>query len=360
MASTRTFIRWRQRGLASILLAGVVASSVWAAPDASYPDSLYYEQRPAMGTTVEAYLYAPDAKQAAALFDVVFQEIERIEAAFSTYRSSSELSRINAYAAVSPITTDPEVFGLIGQALDYSRRTGGAFDITVGRLMKAWGFFRGRGTYPSDAALAEARRQTGWQHVVLDSTARTVRFLRMGLELDVGAIGKGYALDRAAAMLRAHGVEAALLGTGQSTYYAIGAPPGKAGWSVHVPMPFDREHVLSTVQLHDEALSTSGNYEKFFELEGTRYCHIMDPRTGHPVEGMVQVTVITSAAAASDALATSVFVLGVEEGIPFLEQYPGTSALLVAGTEEAPRIVTVAWPEVVTDVAPPRRETKDS
>jgi thiamine biosynthesis lipoprotein len=304
-----------------------------------------------MGTTVEVYLYAADAGRAASLFEVVFQEVERVEAALSTYRPSSELSRINTYAVAMPVTTDPEVFGLVGRALAYSRETGGAFDITVGRLMKAWGFFRGQGRYPSEEALAEARRQTGWQYVALDTTARAVRFQRMGLELDMGAIGKGYAIDRAVRLLRAQGVAAALIGTGQSSYYAVGAPPGEDGWLIKVPAPFDRARTFSSVRLRDAALSTSGNYEKFFDLEGRRYCHIMDPRTGRPVEGMVQATVIAPGAAESDALATSVFVLGADAGAVLLDAHPGTAALLVTGTPPQTQVVPLGWPEDVAEVA---------
>ena len=342
----RAFIWWRVLLLAGILPAGVSSSAAWAVSD-----SLYVETRQAMGTTIEVYLYAADAGRAAALFEAVFEEIERIEAALSTYRPSSELSRLNTYADAMTVTTDPEVFGLIGRALAYSRHTDGAFDITVGRLMKAWGFFRGRGRFPSRDELTEARKQTGWQYVTLDTTARAVRFGRMGLTLDLGAIGKGYAIDQVARLLRAQGVGAALIGTGQSSYYAVGAPPGEDGWPIKVPAPFDRAQTLSTVRLRDAALSTSGNYEKFFELDGQRYCHIMDPRTGRPVEGMVQVTVIAPNATDSDALATSVFVLGPDAGAALLDDHPGTAALLVTGTVEQAGVVSLGWPEAVEMVS---------
>ena len=338
--------------MAGILHAGIGVSLAQAASD-----SLYYETRQAMGTSVEVYLYAADAGQAAALFEAVFEEIERVEAALSTYRPSSELSRINTYAEAMPVTTDPEVFNLIGRTLAFSRQTDGAFDITVGRLMKAWGFFRGQGRFPSTDELAQARKQTGWHYVTLDTTARAVRLGRMGLQLDMGAIGKGYAIDQVARLLRAHGVTAAFIGTGQSSYYAIGAPPGEDGWLINVPAPFDREQTLSAVRLRDAALSTSGNYEKFFELEGRRYCHIMDPRTGQPVEGMVQVTVIAPNAADSDALSTSVFVLGPDAGAALLDKHPGTAALLVTGTIEQAHVVSLGWPH---EVAPSHTVTNSN
>src|SRR5713226_1951078 len=250
------------------------------------PNQLFYESRPAMGTSFEIYLYAPNRDRASELFEEAFDEIERVEAALSNYRSSSELSRINANAADAPVVTDPEVFAVLERAFDYSRQSDGAFDVTVGKLMKAWGFFRGAGRYPSSEELTRARAQTGWQHVRLDKQTRSVLFLTRGIELDLGGIGKGYALDCVARVLREAGVTAALISSGSSSIYAIGAPPGKAGWPVRVPDPMDRTRIVSTVVLKDQSLSTSGSYEKFFRLNGRTYCHIMDPRTGRPIEGM--------------------------------------------------------------------------
>ena len=212
-----------------------------------------------MGTSFEIYLYAPNRDRASELFEEAFDEVERVEAALSNYRSSSELSRINANAADAPVNTDREVFALLARALDYSQRTDGAFDVTVGKLMKAWGFFRGEGHYPSAEELARAHEQTGWQSVRLDNRTRSVYFLKRGIELDLGGIGKGYALDRVAALLREAGVKAALISSGSSSIYAIGAPPGKAGWPVRVPDPLDRTRTVSTVVLKDQSLSTSGS-----------------------------------------------------------------------------------------------------
>jgi thiamine biosynthesis lipoprotein len=251
-------------------------------------------------------------------------------------------------AAKAPVTTDPDTFHLIERALSYSRRTGGAFDITVGRLMKAWGFFRDTGRHPSTDELAQALAQTGWEYVKLGETNRTVRFLRRKLELDLGAVGKGYALDRVASLLRAHGVEAALVGAGQSTYIAVGAPPGSEGWPVHVPDAHDSVRRLTTVMLCDGALSTSGDSETFFELEGERYGHILDPRTGYPVKGMVQVTVISSRAEVSDVLSTSLFVMGLKEGARLLDEHSGSSALLITDGLAGSEIHAIDWPASIS------------
>ena len=182
----------------------------------------------------------------------------------------------------------------------------------------------------------------GWRNVKLDAPARSVRFLKPGMELDLGGIGKGYAADRVVDLLRDAGVRAALVDAGSSTLMALGAPPGAAGWRVLIPKPGDRAHTISTVFLRDESLSTSGSYEKFFRLEGRTYCHIMDPRSGRPVQEMLQTSVIAPTATITDALSTTLFVLGRSAGERLLQTEPQAEALWVEpqGNEE---ITTVGW-----------------
>jgi FAD:protein FMN transferase len=325
-------------GLTAVLVC--LAASCLPAPAAT--SGLYHQTRPAMGSSFDVYLYAESDARAAETFELVFDEVERIEAALSNYRTTSELSRINAAAAAGPVVTDTEVFGLLQRALDYCRRTDGAFDVTVGRLMRAWGFFRGRGRYPSGDELARARRETGWRRVALDPATRSVRFLG-SVELDLGGIAKGYAVDRVAELLEENGVSAALVGSGSSSMYALGAPPGTPGWRVHVPDPTDRSRSLATVTLRDQSIATSGSYEKFFRLDGRAYCHVMDPRTGVPVEGMAQVTVIAPKATDSDALSTALFVLGPEAGEHVLGERPDAAALFVTDAAGSTRVVKLNW-----------------
>lgn len=307
-------------------------------------DSLFHLQRPAMGTTAEIYLHAENSQRASELFDAAFAEIERVEAALSSYRSTSEVSRINREASDGPVTTDPEVFDLIHRALTMSERTQGAFDITVGPLVEAWGFFREAGNYPSQDELSGARARAGWDKVALDKEARAIRFLSPGLELDLGGIGKGWALDCASKTLRRLGVDSALLGLGQSSYVAIGAPPGTPGWSITVPDPQRQAQPLSSLTLRDGSLSTSGNTEKYFVLDGNRYSHIIDPRTGRPAEDVTQVTVTAPTATDSDALSTAMFVLGAEEARKLIGNFDGAHALLVRGPGEGQKVVAMGWP----------------
>ena len=323
---------------------------IFAAVPALAADRLFSDSRPAMGTKFTIYLYARDQATASAAFDASFDEIERIEEALSNYRDTSELSRINREAATHDVTTDPEVFQFLQTSFDFARRSDGAFDITVGPLMRAWGFFRGQGRYPTPAQLAGARAHVGWQRVKLDPAARTVRFDARGVELDPGGIGKGFAVDRVVTILRDAGIRAALVGAGGSTLYALGAPPGHDGWTVRVPLPSDRKRTISTVSLRDTSLSTSGNYEKFFRLAGHVYCHIMDPRTGEPVQGMLQSTVIAPDATASDALSTSIFVLGPKASESLLRSSGATAALWVQGNTNSPTVAKWNW---LSDVAVP-------
>jgi thiamine biosynthesis lipoprotein len=263
---------------------------------------------PAMGTTYSLFLYAQSAAAADAEAEKAFEIVDDVDALLSNYRPQSELSRINRMASTEAVTTDPETFEFLEDSLRWSAISDGGFDITVGALMKSWGFFRSSGHVPSADELNAVRAKTGWQKVVLDPQRRTVRFTAPGLELDPGGIGKGFAVDRVIEQLRSDGVRAALLSAGSSTIYALGAPPGKAGWVVNVPDPRQPAATLGTVVLHDTSLSTASCAEKHFVFHGHLYCHIMDPRLAMPVEGRLQATVITPVATDGDALSNVMFV----------------------------------------------------
>src|ERR1700753_4154763 len=198
----------------------------------------YRETHAAMGTVFTLDLYAPEESTAEQPSKEAFDVIDRVDDELSNYKPSSELSRISRYAGGTTITTDPETFTFLERSLYWSVESQGAFDSTVGPLLRAWGFFFHNGRVPSDKELTTLSDEVGWQKIVLDRSARTVRF-REGkpLDLDPGSIGKGFAVDLAVELLRAEGVTAALLSAGGSTLYAIGAPPGESGWPVLVPDP---------------------------------------------------------------------------------------------------------------------------
>ena len=274
--------------------------------------------------SIVAYAERPD--EARRTLERALDEVDRIDRLMSHYREDSPLSRINREAARGPVHVDRELFDFISLALQYGVESDGAFDVTVGPLMKAWGFFRGDGRFPAEAELARARSATGLAHVILNAADRTIRFDREGVEIDLGGIAKGYAVDRAVGVLKREGVSAALVSAGGSTIYALGQPPDRPHWSVAIQDPLDSLEVAFDVPLKNRALSISGVSEKFFEIDGVRYSHIMDPRTGRPVEGILSVIVRAPDGTAGDAIDNVLFVQGVERGRAFLRRHRGVEA----------------------------------
>jgi FAD:protein FMN transferase len=271
--------------------------------------------------------YGPDAAALAEAGERALAEVDRIDRLMSHYRADSPLSRINREAALGPVAVEPELVAFLAECLRFSRESTGAFDVTVGPLMKVWGFFGGEGRLPEEREIAAARESVGYAHVVLDQKRNTVRFDRPGVELDLGGIAKGYAVDRAVRVLADAGIGAALVSAGGSTVYALGAPPGREGWEVAIQDPLHPQRIARTVVLRDRALSVSGSRGKFFEAGGVVYSHIMDPRTGRPVRDVAGVAVITDTGTAGDALDDAFFVLGVPQSRSYLKRLPPTEAL---------------------------------
>jgi thiamine biosynthesis lipoprotein len=299
-----------------------ILAFLWTLPLPAQVQSVRYEaSHDAMGTEFTVVAYGRDAKYLGEVANEVFEEIDRLDAQMSNYKPESEISALNRAAARRAVLVEPALFGLIQDSLQYSRDTNGAFDITVGPLMQAWGFFRGQGRYPSRAELAAAIERVGYAHVHLDAEQREVRFDRESVELDLGGIAKGYAVDRAVEILRENGVTAALVSSGTSTLYALGAPPEERGWRVNVRDPFEAGKIGDVVWLKNYSLSASGSYEKFFTLQGKTYAHIMDPRTGRPVENMLATAVLAPSATQSDALSTAFFVLGPRGSRKYLDTH---------------------------------------
>jgi FAD:protein FMN transferase len=287
----------------------------------------YEESRVSMGCVYTIVSYGYDLARLREASAAALDEVDRIDRLMSHYKKDSELSRVNREAAKAPVKVDPELFDFIAECLRYSRESEGAFDITVGPLMKAWGFFRGEGRMPSEAELARARNSVGYQHVILNQKDGTIFFDKAGVEIDLGGIAKGYAVDRAVAVLKQRGVTSALLSAGGSTTYALGAPPGKPAWEIEVQDPIERDKIAARLQLKDQALSVSGSYEKFFELNGKRYSHIMDPRTGLPVQGVLSVVVITGDGLSGDALDNVFYVFGVERARASMKKFSASDVI---------------------------------
>lgn len=276
--------------------------------------------------TIDAYAAAEEQTLRNTL-EAALDEVDRIDRLMSHYRSDSPLSTINREAARHPVAVDPELFGFIKRSMEYSQQSGGAFDITVGPLMKAWGFFRGDGHIPAADELSAARARVGAHHVMLDERAGTIRFDSAGVQLDLGGIAKGYAVDRVVAILRQRQIAAALVSAGGSTVYGLGSPPGRAGWTVSIQDPVNSQKTAREVMLNNRSVSVAGSSEKSFEVGGVRYSHIMDPRSGQPVQGMLSVVVLTQTGTDGDALDDALFVLGPEKSRVYLQHYPDAEAL---------------------------------
>jgi len=265
----------------------------------------------AMGSTYSVILYGSDRVKMEAAADAAFDEVRRLDDMLSNYKPDSEWSQINRLAAEKPLHISPEMFRLLAACLEYSRESEGAFDISVGPLMKVWGFYRGSGHLPHGPEVLAALAKTGYRHVHLDAAAQTVWFDKQGVELDPGGIGKGYAVDRMVDVLKKYGVEVALVAGSGSSIYGMSAPPNEPrGWPIDIRNPWDTSKTADKVYLKDMSMSTSGSYEKFFRAEGKIWAHIMDPRTGYPARGAVAVSVIAPRTIDSEAWAKPYFVNG--------------------------------------------------
>jgi thiamine biosynthesis lipoprotein len=264
-----------------------------------------------MGSVFTVAAYGEDRQQLSAAVEAAFQEARRLDQLLSNYRTTSELSEVNRDAFQKPVRVSPELFALLEKCQQYSKASEGAFDWTVGPLMKVWGFYRGSGRLPKADEIAAALRAVGYRKVKLDAEERTVRFEVEGMELDPGGIGKGYAVDRMADVLQESGVDTALISAAGSSIYGMGAPPSEPrGWYVRIRDPKSEAVTVAEVYLKDQSLSTSGTYEKFFEAEGKIYSHLMDPRTGWPAQGMLAVSVLAPHTLDSEAWTKPLFVNG--------------------------------------------------
>ena len=260
----------------------------------------------AMGGSFDIIAYGPDQNVLRAATDAAGDEIKRIESVMSNYIPTSEWSEINKGV---PVRVSAETIDVLKACKRYNEVSGGAFDITVGPLMKVWGFYKGTGRLPHRAEIRTALTRIGSNKIRIEGDR--VWFAQPGMEIDPGGIGKGYAVDRAVDVLKQYGITSALVSAARSSIYAMGTPPNNPeGWSVNIRDPKDAKKVAQTVVLRDQSMSTSGNYEKFFFADGKLYSHIMDPRTGYPAQGMLSVSVIAPRCMDSEAWTKPIYIQG--------------------------------------------------
>ena len=328
VAGTTSTIRLAAvRGLAAAcwLLVVLVATAAHAAT--------VKDVRSKMGSRFEITAVHDQEAAAHEAVEAAWAEIDRLEAMISSWREDSETSAVNRNAGVRPVRVSPELFRLIRRAVKVSELTAGAFDITFAGVGDLWDFRSGESAVPGRERIAAALRHVGYRRIVLDEERGTVFLDDPGARIGFGAIGKGYAANRAVFVLKEHGVRGGLVSAG-GDLVAFGRREDGEPWSIAIAHPRDPKRVLARIPLTEQAVVTSGDYEQYFIHDGRRYSHIIDPRTGWPASGLQAVTVICPDAELADALATAAFVLGIEEGLALVEPMEGVEALFVTETGE--------------------------
>lgn len=279
-----------------------------------------------MGTRMVVELWADDPVAGNQAIDAVLDEMRRLDEAMSTYKPGSEVSKVNAEAALHPVKIGQELFDLLSTAVEFSRITEGAFDITYASV----GFmydFRAR-QKPTEAQIGAALPAVNYRHLLLDAKSRTIRFSQRGVRIDLGGIAKGYAVDRGIAILQARGFQHALVTAGGDSRI-IGDRLGKP-WIVGIRHPDDANKVIARIPLVDTAISTSGDYERYFDEDGVRYHHIIDPKTGHSASKVRSATVLAKTATQTDGLSKTAFVLGPQKAMEIYNRLDDVDAILVA------------------------------
>ena len=280
-------------------------------PGPSTPEGFWlHVNRKAMACKFEVTLPG-SSESGVSLANEALDTVDRIEQQLSVFRADSEISLLNQEAATRLVEVEPTVFELLSLCKILHRETEGAFDITAGPLTRCWGFLKRQGRLPEQDEIDRAMAVVGSEKLLLDSSTRTVCFSENGVEINLGSIGKGYALDRIASYFVAHS-EPSLLNAAGSSFRATGSGANQEGWVVGLRDPRAKTKRFGVLRLRDCAMSTSGSEEQFFESGGRRFGHIIDPRTGWPSEDVTSVTVVANSAAISDALATAFFVAGRE------------------------------------------------
>lgn len=278
-----------------------------------------------MGTAIHVEVWHGDAALAQRAIDAVLEQMHHVDTVMSPFRPESELSQVNRNAADAPVAVSTELAALVAHALRLSELTGGAFDITFASVGYLYDYRTH--TRPDAATIRRSLPAIDYRHVQVDPQAATIAFTSPGVRIDLGGIAKGYAVEQSAALLRGMGIEHALISAGGDTR-VVGDRFGRP-WMVGIRHPRDEYGIVTRLPLQDEAVSTSGDYERYFDEDGVRYHHIIDPGTGDSARSVLSVTVIGADATLTDALSTSLFVLGVERGIELIDRLPGYEAVII-------------------------------
>lgn len=312
----------------------LVALAVTAAPSTTLaqsraPDHMVVRSDKVMGTRVTVSIWSDDEKAAAAAIAAVLDEFRRIDRLMTTWHKDSEVSRVNAAAGSSAVQVSDEVLMVIDKALEVSRQTSGAFDVTVGAFRGLWKFDQDKdGSIPTRDEVKSRMALIGYKGVAIERARKRVRLARKGMRLTLGGIAKGYAVDRAVALLYDRNFVDFIIQAGGDLY--VSGRRGDRNWRVGIRDPRgSRESTFAIAAIENRTFSTSGDYERYLVKDGVRYHHILDPKTGQPARRSRSVTVMAKDAFTADAWSTALFVIGVEKGMPMVEQMPGLEAVFV-------------------------------
>jgi thiamine biosynthesis lipoprotein len=317
------------------ICAAVIASGA-AVYQCDEPPLIRYEYRSAhMGTQFRIVLYTPDEPTANVASRNAFERIAQLDSMLSDYQADSELMQLCSKAGGPPVHVSDELFFVLKRSQEIARQSEGAFDVTVGPVVRLWRRARRQHKLPEPDRLAQALALVGYENIQIDERSQTVQLLKQGMQLDLGGIAKGYAADQAMAELKRRGVSRALVAAAGDIVVSA-PPPGEDGWTIGITSPNGIDNTpLDYLLLRDAAVSTSGDLEQFVELDGKRYSHIIDPKTGWALTERLQVTVVARDGTTSDSLATAVSVLGTDHGMTLVESTPHVAAIIArdSGTD---------------------------
>jgi len=306
-----------------LLLLVLVGTGLTTAAQKSYTHTLKL-----MGSRFDITVVAKDSLQAASYNEMAIKEITRIEKLISSWDPNSQTSEINRNAGRQSVKVDRELFGLIKRAIGISKLTDGAFDISYASMDAIWKFDGSMTTIPSAGSIKKSVANVGYQNIVLDEANSTVFLKLPGMKIGFGAIGKGYAADATKALLIENGVQSGIINAA-GDMNTWGKQPNGEEWNIAITNPLNKNKVFAILPIKDGAVVTSGNYEKYVTFQGKRYSHIIDPRTGFPSSGIISATVFAPKAELADALATSVFVMGIEVGLNRINQLPRIECVII-------------------------------
>jgi thiamine biosynthesis lipoprotein len=293
-----------------------------------FAQQVYKGKKSLLGSPFEITVVAKDSIEANQYIAMAFAEVKRIEYLISDWIPTTQISKVNQQAGIAPVKVDLEVFDLVERAIKISKLTDGAFDISYASMDKIWKFDGSMKSMPTAEAIKKSVEKVGYKHIILNANDTTIFLEKEGMKLGLGGIGQGYIADKIKVLLQEKGCTSGLVNV-SGDINTWGKQPNGANWSVGIINPMNKNKVFATFPLHDSAVETSGSYEKYVTFNGKRYSHIIDPRTGYPATGIVSVSVFAKQTELADALATGIFVLGVEVGLDLVNQLKGIGCIIV-------------------------------